>query len=208
MNLQLYLAFCVTIAILIAVPGPIVSMIVANALSEGAGAGVTTAVGAGIGNAILLGAAAAGIGVSVARLSALFAVVRWTGAVYLIWLGVRIWRSHRGRSIELWVQARRRSRTLFLQGFWVALTNPKAIVFYLAFLPQFIDPHRPVGPQLLVLSATMILLGLCSDVLYALLAGRARTWLATPARRRLHDRITGSVLIGVGVAILLAPRGG
>jgi threonine/homoserine/homoserine lactone efflux protein len=91
MNLQLYLAFCVTIAILIAVPGPIVSMIVANALSDGAGAGVTTAVGAGIGNAILLGAAAAGIGVSVARRLH----DRITGSV-LIGVGVAILLAPRG----------------------------------------------------------------------------------------------------------------
>ena len=207
MNPHLYLAFVVTVAILIAVPGPIVSMVVANALSDGAGSGLRTAVGAGIGNAILLGAVAAGIGASVARLSLVFGVVRWIGAAYLIWLGLRAWRTPPRRANPGGVGADRRARAAVFQGLWVALTNPKAIVFYLALLPQFIDPREPACRQLLAMSATMVLLGLCSDGLYALLAGRARTWLADPARRRLQDRITGSVLIGVGFGLLLVRHG-
>ena len=86
--------------------------------------------------------------------------------------------------------------------FLIALTNPKAIVFYIAFLPQFIDSHLPAGPQLLALIGTMIVMALLSDSAYALLAGRARGWFTTPARRRLQNRITGTLLIGVGCGLL------
>jgi threonine/homoserine/homoserine lactone efflux protein len=96
---------------------------------------------------------------------------------------------------------------VFLQGFLIAITNPKAIVFYIAFLPQFIDSHLAAGPQLLVMIGTMIVMALLSDSAYALLAGRARGWFTTPARRRLQSRITGTLLIGVGCGLLLA-RGG
>ena len=89
----------------------------------------------------------------------------------------------------------------------MAITNPKAIVFYIAFLPQFIDPHLRAGPQLMVMIGTMIVLALLSDSAYALLAGRARGWFTAPRRRRLQARVTGTLLIGVGCGLLFAQRG-
>ena len=103
--------------------------------------------------------------------------------------------------------AKRSTRAVFLQGFVIAITNPKALLFYVAFLPQFVDSHLPAGPQLLVMIGTMIVMALLSDSAYALLAGRARGWFTAPTRRRLQNRITGTLLIGVGCGLLLARRG-
>jgi threonine/homoserine/homoserine lactone efflux protein len=94
-----------------------------------------------------------------------------------------------------------------LQGFLIAITNPKAIVFYIAFLPQFVDSELPPGPQLIAMIGTMIVMALLSDSAYALLAGRARSWFSAPGRRRLQSRITGTLLIGVGCGLLLVRRG-
>jgi homoserine/homoserine lactone efflux protein len=99
------------------------------------------------------------------------------------------------------------ARAVFLQGFLIAITNPKALVFYLAFLPQFIDARLAAGPQLLVMIGTMIVMALLSDGAYALLAARARSWFITPARLRLQNRITGTLLICVGCGLLLVRRG-
>jgi homoserine/homoserine lactone efflux protein len=207
MNLHLFLAYCFAVAILVLIPGPIVTLVVANSLSHGSRSGLATVAGASVGNAILLGATAVGLVAFFALLSEIFQVVRWLGALYLIWLGVKSWRARAGQAQAIVPAAGRSSRDLFLQGFLIALTNPKAIVFYIAFLPQFIDPHLAAGPQLLVMIATMIVMALLSDSAYALLAGRVRGWFTTPARRRLQSRITGTLLIGVGCGLLLVRRG-
>ena len=204
LNLHLYLAYCLAVGILVLIPGPVVTLVVANSLSHGSRSGLLAGVGASIGNAILLAGTAVGLIAFFAWLSEVFDVVRWAGALYLIWLGVKAWRSHGGSEPSLTSLGTPSGRAVFVQGFLVAITNPKAIVFYIAFLPQFIDAHRPAGPQLLEMIGTMIVMGLISDSTYALLAGRIRGWLAVPARRRLQSRISGSLLIGVGCGLLLA----
>jgi threonine/homoserine/homoserine lactone efflux protein len=208
MNLHLYLAYCLAVAILLLIPGPVVTLVVANSLRHGSRSGLATVAGASIGNAILLGATAVGLAAFFALLSEIFEVVRWAGAIYLIWLGIRAWRAQGGEELPAIAAEKRRSRAVFAQGFLIAITNPKAIIFYIAFLPQFIDAHLPAGPQLLAMIGTMIIMALLSDSLYALLAGRARGWFTAPGRRRLQGRITGTLLIGVGCGLLLARRAG
>lgn len=209
MNLHLFLAYCVAVAILVLMPGPIVTLVVANSLSHGTRSGLATVAGASIGNAILLGATAIGLVAFFALLSEIFEVVRWAGAGYLIWLGVKAWSAHSAHGAQesaIVPTAKRSSRVVLLQGFLIGITNPKAIVFYIAFLPQFVDSHLPPGPQLLVMTGSMIVMALLSDSAYALLAGRARIWFTVPGRRRLQSRITGTLLIGVACGLLLARR--
>ena len=205
LNLHLFLAYCLAVAILLLMPGPVVTLVVANSLSHGSRSGLATVAGASIGNAILLGATAIGLVAFFALLSEIFEVVRWIGAAYLLWLGIKAWRDHGGQGAA--VVPAKQSHTVFLQGFLIAITNPKAIIFYIAFLPQFVDSSLPAGPQLMVMIGTMILMALCTDGAYALLAGRARGWFTAPGRRRLQALVTGTLLIGVGCGLLLARRG-
>jgi threonine/homoserine/homoserine lactone efflux protein len=207
MNLHLFLAYCFAVAILVLMPGPIVTLVVANSLSHGSRSGLATVVGASIGNAILLGVTAIGLVAFFDLLSEIFEVVRWGGALYLIWLGVNAWRSPGGQGLASVPPAKPSARAVFVQGFLVAITNPKTIVFYIAFLPQFIDAHLAAGRQLLVMIGTMIVMALLSDGAYALLAARARSWFTTPARLQLQNRITGTLLIAVGCGLLLMRRG-
>ena len=207
MNLHLYLAYCLAVAILVLIPGPVVTLVVANSLRHGSRTGLVTVAGAGIGNALLLAATAIGLITFFTLLRHIFEVVRWAGALYLIWLGIKAWRSHGAQGAAFSQAAERSWHSAFLQGFLVAITNPKALVFYVAFLPQFVDPKLPLGPQLLILTGTMIVIGLLFDASYALLAGRARNWLTAPGRLRLQRRISGTLLIGVGCTLLLARVG-
>jgi homoserine/homoserine lactone efflux protein len=206
MNPHLFAAYCLAVAILLLIPGPVVTLVVANSLTHGRRSGLTTVAGATIGNAILLGATAVGLIAFFRLLSEVFEIVRWAGAAYLIWLGIKAWRTRPQDGAEA-PAATRSSRAVFLQGFLIAITNPKAIFFYIAFLPQFVDPHLPAGPQLLLMIGTMILMGALSDSSYALLAARARGWFTVPRRRRLQSRISGTLLIGVGCGLLVARRG-
>ena len=206
MNAHLFVAYCLAIVVFALIPGPIVTLVVANSLNGGSRSGLATVAGANIGNIILLCATAIGLVAFFALLSEVFELLRWAGAVYLIWLGIRAWRTG-GGSRELGPVATRSSRDAFLQGLLFAVTNPKAIVFYVAFLPQFLDPNLPAGPQLVLMIGMIIIITLVSDSTYALLAGRARTWFTAPGRRRLQLRISGSLLIGVGCGLLLVRRG-
>jgi threonine/homoserine/homoserine lactone efflux protein len=207
MNLHLFIAYCLAVAILLLIPGPVVTLVVANSLRNGSRSGLATVVGASIGNAILLCATAVGLVAFFALMSAIFEVVRWAGALYLIWLGIKAWRAHGAEEAAIAPAAARSSRAVFLQGFLIAITNPKAIFFYIAFLPQFVDPRLPAALQLLVMIGTMIFMGLLSDGGYALLAARARGWFTAPGRRRLQSRISGTLLIGVGCGLLVSRRG-
>lgn len=206
MDPHLFLAYCLAVSILIVMPGPVVTLVVANSLSHGSRAGLATVVGASAGNAILLVAAAVGLVAFFALLNDVFEVVRWAGAFYLIWLGIKAWRGHGAQAAHSALTATRSARAVFLQVFVIGITNPKAMIFYIAFLPQFIDPHQPAGPQLAMMIGASIVIGLLSDIAYALLAGRARGWFTSARRRRLQGRITGSLLIGVGCGLLIARR--
>ncbi|MDE2333723.1 MAG: LysE family translocator [Rhodospirillales bacterium] len=208
MNPQLFVTFCLAATVLILMPGPIVTLVVANSLSHGSRTGLTTVAGASLGHAMLLAAGAAGLMTFFAFLGEVFTIVRWAGAAYLIWLGVKAWRAHAASAPGPVAPLTSPSpRALFIQGFLIAMTNPKAIFFYIAFLPQFIDPRLPPGPQLAAMSGAMIAIGLVSDSSYALLAGRLRGWFVAPGRRRLQGRIIGTLLIGTGCGLLLARRG-
>jgi len=207
MNGHLFLAYCLAVAIFALIPGPIVTLIVANSLSHGSRSGLATVAGASIGNTVLLCATAVGLVAFFALLSEVFELVRWAGAVYLVWLGIKAWQGSARQQTVALPAMKRPSQAAFLQGLLMAITNPKAIVFYIAFLPQFLDPHLPAGSQLLAMICTTIIMTLFFDSTYALLAGRARNWFTAPGRRRLQLRITGTLLIGVGCGLLLARRG-
>lgn len=209
MNPHLFLAFCLAAAVLAILPGPVVTLVVANSLSQGTRHGLATVAGAGTGNALLITAAAVGLIAFFALVSEVFAIVRLAGAAYLIWLGIKAWRSHGSRMLEsVAMPAPRPVRTVFLQGFLIGSTNPKAMIFYIAFLPQFVDPRLSAGPQLLAMAAAMIVIAAVFDITYALTAGKVRTWFTTAKRRRLQGRIAGTLLIGTGCGLLLARRGG
>ncbi|MGH7119049.1 MAG: LysE family translocator [Acetobacteraceae bacterium] len=208
MDIHLFLAFCFAATILVLVPGPTVTVVVANSLRRGTRTGCATVAGANIGSALQLAAAVVGLATFFSLLSEVFTAIRWIGAAYLIGLGVKAWRARGTEMSKSTLPARPRSaHAVFLQGFLVAITNPKTIVFYIAFLPQFIDPRLPSGPQLLAMGSAMVVIALASDSTYAVLAGRVRGWLTAPSRRRLQARITGSLLIATGCGLLLARRG-
>lgn len=208
MNAHLFLAFCLAATALVLIPGPVVTLVIANSLRHGTRSGLTTVAGASLGNALLLIGTSVGLITVFAFLSELFAAIRWIGAAYLIWLGIRAWRERGEEFAGTLAAAPRSGRAVLLQGFLIAVTNPKAIVFYIAFLPQFLDPHRPAAGQLLAMCAYMIVVALISDSGYALLAGRLRRWFAAPGRHRIRGRITGSLLVGTGCALLLTRRSG
>lgn len=204
MSIELFLAFVVATAALAFLPGPIVSLVVANGTSFGTRAALTTVAGSSTGLALLAAGAAFGMGSLLALMSDWFDVIRWLGAAYLVWLGVsRVWRAWKG-SEQVAVSTRSSGRC-YWQGLLAALSNPKVLLFLGAFFPQFVNQDAPPGPQLAILAVTFVITaGLC-DSLYALLAGSARSWFSE-RRMRLADTFGGCLLVFGGLWLALTRR--
>ena len=206
MSIELYLAFVAATVVLIAFPGPNVTLIVANSLTYGSRRALMTVAGTQAAQFLQLAAVVIGMTSLLHLLAASFEVLRWIGVGYLLWLGVQRWRAD-GAGLNGDTTAAASSRQLFWQGFVVSATNPKVLFFYAAFFPQFIDPTAAAMPQLVALSATFITIAAVIDGGYALAGGRSRGWLVNRARARLTDRITGTMLIGTGLWLAFARRG-
>ena len=200
---DLYLAFIAATTVLMLIPGPNVALIVANSVAYGTRFGLMTLAGTLAAMVVQLCLVTLGMAAVLGTLGAILEWVRWIGVAYLIVLGVRQWRA---APIDLTrVRPEPRSpRQIFMRGLLVSLTNPKTLLFFGAFFPQFLDQGRPVAPQLAVLSVTFVVLALLLDGCWAVLSGRARKFLA--GRGRARNRISGGLLIGAGVGLALAHR--
>ena len=197
------LVFAAASLVLIVVPGPGVIYIVTRSLGQGRAAGLVSMLGVEAGNLVHVAAAAIGLSAVLASSAEAFTVVKYAGAAYLLYLGIRALLS-RGEDVD--APASRGRRRLFWQGFVVAALNPKTALFFLAFLPQFMDPSRgSVALQAAALGALFVALATLSDAAYAVAAGSAGGWL----RHRLAhsgrlSRISGGVYMALGAAAALS----
>ena len=203
MHLDLYLGFVLATAILILIPGPNVSLIVANSIAYGTRYGLLTVAGTSSAIVVQLALTTLGLTATLDLLAAWFEWVRWVGVAYLLYLGIRQWRAAPVDLTRIPPQPRS-VRAIALRGFLISLTNPKTLLFYGAFFPQFLSPGAPIGPQVAALSLTFLAIAAGLDSVWALLAGRARGVLAI--RGRLRNRLSGGFLIGAGIGLALAHR--
>jgi len=200
-----YLAFVAATVLLILIPGPNVTLLVATSLTYGPRRALVTLAGTNTAIALQLAVVALGMTSLIPALADGFAWLRWLGVAYLIYLGIQQWRAAPLSLDDL--DARPDGAKLFWQGVLVSATNPKTLLFYAAFLPQFVDPHGPVGPQMALLCTTFLLIATLLDGGYVMVAGRLRTWLHDRGRARMRNRMTGSLLIATGLGLALAKRG-
>jgi threonine/homoserine/homoserine lactone efflux protein len=206
MSLDLYLAFVAATALLILLPGPNVMLQVANSLAYGPRRALVTLAGTSSAIAVQLVVVALGMSSLILVLASGFEWLRWLGVGYLLWLGVRQWRAAPVALEDIDARAVAANR-LFWQGVLVSATNPKTLLFYAAFFPQFVDPHGSLGLQLVLLCTTFLVIATVLDGSYVLLAGRVRGWLRGERRARLRNRLTGSLLIATGLGLALARKG-
>src|SRR6201996_7611095 len=201
MSLQLYLAFvaaCIGLALL---PGPIVTLLIANGLRPGPRAALINIAGVQAGPAIVIGIFAIGLTSLMATMGYWFDWVRFAGAAYLVWLGFKLIRQP-VEGVEADEPPPPPRGGFFLQGFLVALSNPKVLVFFGAFIPQFMDMNRDHFSQVTLLGITFMVTAAMTDATYALLAGRARH-IFSAHRTRLLSRVSGGFMIGGGIWLAL-----
>jgi threonine/homoserine/homoserine lactone efflux protein len=203
------LAFSLISLALIIVPGPNVLFIISRSLMLGRAAGVGTAFGGQIGVYVQVAAVAFGVGAVVERSVAVFTVIKLAGAAYLVYLGIQAVRHRRSLAEALGARSEPKTiRRILRDGFMVGLFNPKAIVFFMAVLPQFVDRSAGHVPaQMLLLGAMFMAIAVVCDSTWALIAGTARTWLArSPRRLEIIGATGGLTLIGIGTSLALSGR--
>ena len=202
------LTFSIAAVVLFIVPGPAVLYIITRSLVGGRRAGLVSVAGIHAGSLVHIAAALAGLSALLATSAAAFRAVKWAGAAYLVLLGIQAIRNRHTTDPEVGAVAPARLGKVFRQGFVVNALNPKTAVFFLAFVPQFVDPARGTAIQLLVLSGLFMVLGLISDGLYATVFGSVGQRL-TSARwwRTGRWALPGTMYIGLGVAAAFAGGG-
>jgi threonine/homoserine/homoserine lactone efflux protein len=201
-SLPLYSAFIAASSVLLLVPGPNVALIISNSLAQGRRYGLATVAGTSSAMVMQLALTIAGMTALLTGMASIFETLRWLGVAYLLFLGVRLWRAP-PEYLRI-APGAHTLRAAYLRGLFVSLTNPKTLLFFGAFLPQFVGVERPILPQLLILSLTFVVLAVLFDSLWAIAAGRLRFLMAASGTWR--NRLAGSCYIGAGLGLALARK--
>ncbi|SDU19400.1 LysE family translocator [Stappia sp. ES.058] len=204
MDFDIWLAFAVASFLMLAVPGPTILLVVSYALSQGRSVAAAVVAGVVLGDLTAMTASISGLGALLATSATLFTVLKWVGAAYLVWLGLKLWRAPVATKVlEQETQAQTVS-PLRIVGHSYAVTalNPKSIVFFVAFLPLFVDPTRPLLGQAVILEATFVVLAALNAAAFGFMAAAVGARLTRPSVRRAINRIGGSAMIGAGLLVL------
>ena len=198
MPLDLWLTFIAASAVLLVIPGPTVLLVLSYALTKGRSVAVASAAGVALGDFIAMSLSLAGLGALVATSATLFIVLKWVGAIYLIYLGIKLLRSAPSQGMAL-PETQVSARGVLAHNAAVTALNPKSIAFFIAFVPQFVDSAAPLLPQFTLLTGTFVSLAALNALAYALAADRLRSVIARPSVITWITRAGGTVLIAMGV---------
>lgn len=213
MTLQTFLLYLAAVFVLTVTPGPSVLMCITNGIHHGARRAFAGALGSVTAVCLIMAVSAVGLGAILAVSEKVFLILKWCGVAYLAYIGVRTFFSSQSsigvaEDVDgLPVARTHKSRaSLYWQGFLVGGSNPKALLFFTAFFPQFINPHAAQLPQFLALGATFVCFELFWLSFYAHFAARVAPWLRTPGRARMFNRISGATFIGAGALLATVKR--
>jgi threonine/homoserine/homoserine lactone efflux protein len=203
---ETWLAFTAASAVLLVIPGPTILLVVSYALGQGWRTALPMAIGVALGDFTAMTLSLLGLGALLAASATLFTILKWAGAAYLVWLGIKLWRA--GGALDARPRTDSASALKMLGHAWlVTALNPKGLTFFIAFLPQFIDPKLALLPQVSVFAATFLTLAFANVITYTLIASRARRVVQSPRTMRVINRTGGSLLIGTGVATVALRAG-
>jgi threonine/homoserine/homoserine lactone efflux protein len=195
---ELWIAFMAAASIMILIPGPTTMMVLGHTMAGGLRNGALSLIGVTLGDICAIMLSMLGFSALLAASAEAFTAMKWIGTVYLVYLGIKLWRAP---PMELTPASTGKSsaRDAILQTFLVTLLNPKGILFFAAFLPQFIDPTRPLWPQVAVLTVTMNLLAAGIQGCWIVMMGQARHRIASPRLLKNMNRAGGAMLVGAGM---------
>ena len=206
MDLTTWLAFAAASLALLVIPGPTILMTISYSLARGPRVALATVAGVTLGDIVAMTASLAGLGALVLASATLFTALKWIGAAYLVFLGLTMWRSADRQALGEAAATAGEGARIFRHAFAVTALNPKSITFFIAFVPQFVDPDRALLTQLALMEVTFVTLASAVVLSYALLAARLRRTISRPRTLGWLQRGGGAALIGLGAATALAKR--
>ncbi len=206
MTLAAWFAFAAASTILLLIPGPTVLLVVSYALTQGRRVALATAAGVALGDFTAMTLSLAGLGALLLASATLFTALKWIGAAYLVYLGIKLWRAKPALPTVGEVVSGGEARGIFVHAFVVTALNPKSIAFFVAFVPQFIDHQAPLLPQLAIMEATFVGLATLNALLFALAADGLRSRIRRPNVLKWLNRAGASCLVGMGAATATLSR--
>ncbi|HCY85393.1 MAG TPA: lysine transporter LysE [Desulfobacteraceae bacterium] len=199
MSFDIWMAFVLASVFILVIPGPTIILVVTQAVTHGRWSVLPLVAGVLLGDLTSMTLSFMGLGALLSASAVMFSVFKWGGAVYLIYLGISMWRMNPKAPELPETPGTRSSRSLMGSSFVVTALNPKGIAFFAAFLPQFIDPGQPATPQLMMLGGTFLSLAAVNAVVYSVFAGELQGVMGRPSVKRWFNRCGGSALIGAGI---------
>lgn len=207
MPLELWLAYVATSAVILAIPGPTILLVLSYSISHGRQAALPLVAGVALGDAVAITLSLIGLGTLLAASAFWFTIIKWLGGLYLVYLGIRLLLdATRSGGVQTARAPGASPRKLFTSAFVVTALNPKSIVFFIALLPQFISPAHPATPQLAILGVTFVLLATIGATSYALFAASIRRFLSSPRAQKIYGYGGGGLLCAAGAWALSAKR--
>ncbi len=208
MAIELWLAFVLASTALLLIPGPTVLLVLSYAISKGRSVALASVAGVALGDFIAMTASLLGLGALVLASATAFTILKWVGAVYLVWLGIKMLRSAPSEGLgEMTAKRDVTPGSVFGHAAVVTALNPKGIAFFIAFVPQFVDPSAALLPQFAILIATFVGLAALNALAYALLADKLRASIGRPTVITWLTRADGTALIAMGIATAALRRG-
>lgn len=207
MSIELWLAYLLAVTLILVIPGPTIILVVSQAVAHGRASVAPLAAGVVLGDFTAMTLSLLGLGAVMSASAAVFTVFKWIGALYLVHLGIRLWRADPARE-AIGARPPASAAGLFRSALIVTALNPKSIAFFVAFLPQFISPHKPMAGQLIPLGGTFLALAAANAALYALFASRLRDAIGKTTVRKWLNRCGGTALMGAGFLTAGMQRGG
>ena len=204
MTIEVWLAFCLASTVLLVIPGPTILMVIAYSLANGRSAAVPLVLAVALADATALGLSVLGLGSLLAKSALLFQLVKLFGGCYLIYLGIQMFRRASTSQKVNHDLPRESTKKMFWNTYLVTTLNPKGIVFFIAFFPQFIDHSQAVNSQLAILSLSFIILAILNSIMYVMFADRARTYMASEKSQRQFQLLGGGFLSAAGVWAVLS----
>lgn len=199
MTFETWLAFAAASAVLLIIPGPTILLVVSYALGQGWRSALPVSIGVALGDFTAMTLSMLGVGAILAASATVFTALKWVGAAYLIYLGIKLFRA--GGTLDVEPRTDAVSTMKMVAHAWVVTAlNPKSITFFVAFLPQFLDKHGDFFTQMVIFETTFLILAFLNAAGYALIASRARNLVRSPKAIGLFNRTGGTLLIGAGVA--------
>ena len=199
MNIESFIPFVLATVLILIIPGPTIILVISQAVTHGRKSVIPLVVGVLLGDFTAMACSLLGLGAILSTSALLFTVFKWIGALYLLYLGIQLWKSNPKKHSVQDSTKKSSARSLLQRSFIVTALNPKSIAFFVAFLPQFMDPLKPVLPQMTLLGGTFLFLAVVNAALYAIFAGQLSEQIRKERVRKWFNRCGGGALIGAGI---------